>query len=230
MIEISGVEVVLTDIEGTTSSIAFVHDVLFPHARRHLADYVRTHEGELGGLLDQVRAAEGRPDLPTEGVIATLIRWIDEDRKVTPLKTLQGMIWRQGYEAGEIQGHIYADAVAGLQRWRADGLKLYVYSSGSVEAQRLIFGHTAYGDLTPWFTGFFDTTIGGKLEAGSYTNIAVAIGLMPRSILFLSDNPQEIAAAGRAGMQTVRLMRDEPPVDGAVAGFSDIRIAARPSA
>ena len=230
MIDISGVEVVLTDIEGTTSSIAFVHEVLFPHARQHLADYVRAHQGELDGLLDQVRATEGKPGLTTDDVIDTLIRWMDEDRKATPLKTLQGMIWRQGYEAGEIQGHIYADAVAGLQRWRADGLKLYVYSSGSVEAQRLIFGHTAYGDLTPWFTGFFDTTIGGKLEAGSYTNIAVAIGLMPRSILFLSDNPQEVAAAGRAGMQTVRLMRDEPPVDGAVARFSDIRIAARPSA
>src|SRR3546814_2122450 len=100
-----------------------------------------------------------------------------------------------------------SDVCSSDLRWHAAGLKLHVYSSGSVEAQKLIFGHSVYGDLTPWFSGFFDTDIGGKLEAGSYTRIAVAIGLMPRSILYLSDNPEEVAAAGRAGMQTIRLMR-----------------------
>lgn len=221
---VSGVEAVLTDIEGTTSSIAFVHEVLFPHARRHLADHVRQHEADLGDLFDQIRGAEGQPDLSTDQIITVLLGWMDEDRKATPLKELQGRIWRQGYEAGEIKGDIYPDAVQALQRWHAAGLKLHVYSSGSVEAQKLIFGHSVYGDLTPWFSGFFDTNIGGKLEAGSYTRIAVAIGLMPRSILFLSDNPEEVAAAGRAGMQTIRLMRDEPPEPGAVASFADIEI------
>ncbi len=230
MTEISGVEAVLTDIEGTTSSIAFVHDVLFPYARAHLPDYVRMHEGELASLLDAVRAVDGRSELTTDGVIDTLIRWIDEDRKATPLKEIQGRIWRQGYEAGEIKGDVYPDAVAGLQRWRAAGLKLYVYSSGSVEAQKLIFGHTAYGDLSLWFSGFFDTATGGKLEAGSYTKIAVALGLMPKSILFLSDHPGEVEAAARAGMQTVRLMRDEPPVESAVDSFADIHITTKAAA
>lgn len=227
MTHISGVEAVLTDIEGTTGSIAFVHEVLFPYARRHLADYVAAHESGLGELFDDVRRAEGAAGLSTDDVVQTLLRWMDEDRKATPLKELQGRIWRQGYEAGELQGHVYPDAVAGLQRWRAAGLKLHVYSSGSVEAQKLIFGHTAYGDLTPWFSGFFDTRTGGKQDAGSYTNIAVALGLMPRSVLFLSDHPGEIDAARRAGMQAVRLMRDEPPQDDAVASFADIDIAAR---
>lgn len=230
MIEIEGVRAVLTDIEGTTSSIAFVHDVLFPYARDHLADYVRAHEADLGPVLDEVRRLEGKAGLDTQGVIETLLRWIDEDRKATPLKELQGRIWRQGYGDGAFQGHIYADAVAGLQRWRADGLRLYVYSSGSVEAQKLIFGHTPYGDLTPWFSGFFDTATGGKLEAGSYTKIAVALELMPKSVLFLSDNPEEEAAAARAGMRTVRLMRDEPPAGGAVASFADIAIQAKAAA
>src|SRR3546814_10831825 len=100
---------------------------------------------------------------------------MDEDRKATPLKELQGRIWRQGYEAGEIKGDIYPDAVQALKRWHAAGLKRHVYSSGAVEAQKLIFGHSVYGDLTPWFSGFLDTDIGGKLEAGYYTRIAVAI-------------------------------------------------------
>lgn len=230
MIEVGGISAVLTDIEGTTSAMAFVHDVLFPYARLHLPDYVRVHEGELASILDDVRKEAGRGDLDIDGVISMLLAWMDEDRKATPLKALQGRIWRHGYEAGALKGHIYPDAVAGLQRWRTQGLKLYVYSSGSIEAQRLIFGHSDYGDLTPWFSGFFDTTSGGKLQSGSYTGIAVAMELLPDRILFLSDNPGEIAAAGRAGMRTARLMRDEPPVDGAVAGFDQISIAARADA
>src|SRR3546814_5046633 len=148
---------------------------------------------------------EGRPDLTTDEIIETLLGWMDADRKATPLKALQGWIWRQGYEAGEIKGDIYPDAADALKRWQAAGLKLYVYSSGSVEAQKLIFGHSAAGDLTPCFSGFFDTNIGGKLEAASYANIATALGLAPRSMLFLSDHPREIEAAATAGMQTVRL-------------------------
>lgn len=222
MISFTGIEAVLTDIEGTTSSLAFVHDVLFPYARQHMAAYVKMHEAELASLLDDVRKEVGRSDLSSDEVTAVLLRWMDEDRKATPLKELQGRIWRQGYEAGEIKGDIYPDALRALQLWRAQGRKLYVYSSGSVEAQKLIFGHTAYGDLTPWFAGFFDTHIGGKLLAGSYIRIAVAINRMPKTVLFLSDNPEEIAAAGRAGMQTLRLMRDEPPAEGAIASFAEI--------
>src|SRR3546814_16536843 len=124
---------------------------------------------------------------------------MDEDRKATPLKELQGRIWRQGYEAGEIKGDIYPDAVQALQRWHAAALKLHVYSTGSVEAQKLIFGHSVYGNLTPWFSGFFATDIGGKLEEGSYTRIAIDFGLFPRSIMFPSYNPEAVAVEGRRG-------------------------------
>ena len=117
---------VLTDIEGTTSSISFVADVLFPYARERLADYVAAHPAETAPILAEVRAIE--PGDP----VATLIRWIDEDRKITPLKTLQGMIWEGGYRSGAFATHFYADAVEGLRRWHAAGLGLYVYSSGSV--------------------------------------------------------------------------------------------------
>ena len=157
---------ILTDIEGTTSSIAFVAEVLFPYARAHLADYVAANPAECAAILAEVAATE--PGDPIE----TLTRWIDEDRKATPLKALQGKIWADGYASAAFQGHIYPDAVAGLRRWHAAGLKLYVFSSGSVPAQKLLFGHSEAGDLTPLFSGYFDTTTGAKREAESYRTIA----------------------------------------------------------
>jgi enolase-phosphatase E1 len=182
---------ILTDIEGTTSSIAFVTDTLFPYARARLREHVATHPDE----------AEGVP-------VETLERWIDEDRKEPVLKAIQGRIWREGYERGELKGHIYPDAAAALRRWKAAGLRLYVYSSGSVEAQRLIFGHSEAGDLTPLFDGYFDLGIGSKLEAESFKRIAGEMELAPGDILFLSDNPKEVDAARGAGMQ-VRLIDRE---------------------
>jgi enolase-phosphatase E1 len=202
---------VLTDIEGTTSSLSFVKEVLFPYSRRHMREFLRAHGADLGvaPLLDEIRAREGAGALDVDGVAAALDRWILEDRKVTPLKTLQGMIWQAGYARGELQGHVYDDAVEALQAWHARGLTLYVYSSGSVEAQRLIFGHTRFGDLTGFFAGFFDTTTGAKLDAASYRTIAAKIGLSPGDVLFLSDNVAELDAARLAGMQTMWLDRDE---------------------
>jgi enolase-phosphatase E1 len=194
---------VLLDVEGTTSSIAFVAEVLFPYAREHLADYVAQHEGDLAALLDEVRA-----EAPGEDPVATLLRWIDEDRKATPLKTLQGMIWADGYAAGTLTGHVYPDAVAGLRRWHAAGIALHVYSSGSVAAQKLLFGHSDAGDLTPLFSGYFDTAVGGKREPGSYAAIARAIDLPPGAILFLSDVVEELEAAHAAGMPGILLARD----------------------
>ncbi len=203
------IRAIVTDIEGTTSSLSFVRDVLFPYARKNLGDFIRKHEKDVAGIMDDIRTMENNTGLSTDGIISLLIRWIDEDRKATPLKALQGMIWKAGYEAGDFRGHIYDDAVEALQRWHKAGIALYVYSSGSVAAQKLLFSHTPRGDLTPLFSGYFDTATGPKLEVESYRNIAAHIGAPAGAVLFLSDNPGEIDAAAAAGMQTVLINRPE---------------------
>ena len=157
--------------------------------------------------LAEVSHAEGR-ELSVDDAATVLEQWIDEDRKATPLKSLQGMIWRRGYESGELKGHVYDDTPGYLKRWHDKGLKLYVYSSGSVEAQKLIFGHTAHGDLTPLFSGYFDTRIGGKREPASYKKILLDTGLNGSDMLFLSDVGEELDAARAAGMKTCQLIRD----------------------
>jgi len=203
------IRAIVTDIEGTTTSVSFVFEVLFPYARRRMEAFVREHGAEpaVREQLQAVAAEAGHPLSDSEAV-AQLIRWIDDDRKITPLKALQGMLWRQGYERGDFTGHVYADAARNLRRWHAQGLRLYVYSSGSVLAQKLIFGHSDAGDLTPLFAGHFDTQIGPKREPASYTAIAREIGLPPEAILFLSDIGAELDAARAAGMQTAWLVRD----------------------
>ncbi len=204
------IKAIVTDIEGTTSSISFVKDVLFPYAREHLPAFVAQHaaDAEVSALLDDARNIAGA-DLDIEQLIAQFIAWIDQDQKVTPLKSLQGLIWLEGYRQGAFTGHIYADAVEYLQRWHAQGLKLYVYSSGSVQAQKLLFGHSDAGDLTPLFSGYFDTHIGGKREAESYRRIAAQTAFQPDEILFLSDIREELDAAAQTGMQTYWLVREQ---------------------
>lgn len=198
-----GVEAVLTDIEGTTSSVSFVKEVLFPYARERMGDFIAHHgaEASVRRQLDAVREAVGAP-LPDHEVAEVLRGWIDEDRKATPLKALQGMIWREGYEQGDYRAHVYDDAVARLRRWHADGVPLFVYSSGSVQAQRLFFAHTTAGDLTSLFSGYFDTTTGPKQAPASYHAIAGATARAPAQILFLSDVVAELDAARAAGMAT----------------------------
>lgn len=205
---------ILTDIEGTTSSIAFVAETLFPYARERLPAFVAAHPDETAPILAEVAAME--PGDP----VAALTRWIDEDRKATPLKTLQGMIWADGYRERAFTGHIYPDAVAALRRWHAAGIALYVFSSGSVAAQKLLFGHSDAGDLTPLFSGYFDTTTGPKRDAASYQAIADAVGLAATDILFLSDTPQEIAAAREAGLSA--LLIDRNGGTGDIATFEDV--------
>jgi enolase-phosphatase E1 len=143
--------------------------------------------------------------------IARLIDWMDQDAKIGPLKALQGMIWADGYRDGALKGHIYPDAVAGLRRWHAMGITLAVYSSGSVPAQKLLFGHSEAGDLTPLFSGWFDTGVGGKKDAASYRAIAAALDLPAGDILFLSDVPAELDAAREAGLAVTLLARDGLP-------------------
>ncbi len=200
---------ILTDIEGTTTSLSFVKDVLFPYARAHLADFVRAHATEPTVLaqLQAVRQTAGAK-LDDAQVIALLLQWIDEDKKATPLKALQGMIWEIGYRQGDFKGHVYEDAARQLQKWNAAGLRLYAFNSGSVQAQKLIFGYSEHGDLTPLFSGYFDTAIGHKREVAAYQAIAREIGLPPSEILFLSDINEELNAARSAGMQTIQLVRD----------------------
>ncbi|CAD5378571.1 Enolase-phosphatase E1 [Pseudomonas sp. OF001] len=223
------IKTILTDIEGTTSAVSFVFDVLFPFAVKHLPDFVRQHAGEpaVAAQLEAVRAESGEADADVERVIAILLEWIAADRKATPLKALQGMVWEQGYRAGQLKGHVYPDAVEALRQWHAEGYALYVYSSGSIQAQRLIFGCSEAGDLTPLFSGYFDTTSGGKREAASYARIAAAIGQPAGEILFLSDVVQELDAAHEAGMATCGLARDGGELAGhpTVASFAAIEPA-----
>lgn len=203
------IRAVVTDIEGTTTPLAFVHEVLFPYARKRLAAFVTENESdpEVAAALRDARALGGLPDVDLQGTIALLHSWMDEDRKAGPLKLLQGLIWRRGYEEGVLKGEVYGDAAARLRQWHERGLRLFVYSSGSEEAQKLIFGFSDKGDLASLFEGFFDTRIGAKLESASYRAIAGAAQLPAEAMLFLSDHAGEIAAAEEAGMKVVRIDR-----------------------
>ncbi len=187
-----------------------MRDVLFPYARARLPAVVARgmDDTEIGPLLAQVRQAEpGRP------VLDVLLAWMDADAKTTPLKALQGLIWAEGYVSGAVRGRLYGDVAPALRRWHTAGVRLGVYSSGSVAAQRLLFGHSEAGDLVPLFEDFFDTGIGHKRETGSYIRIAEASGVNPGEILFLSDVPAELDAATEAGLRVCQLVR---PEDGTV--------------
>ncbi len=205
----TAIRAIVTDIEGTTSSITFVKDVLFPYARERLPAYVETHidTPEVQHWLHEAAKEAGLVEAPRQDVIDMLLRWIDEDRKSTALKALQGMIWKDGYENSDFRAHMYPEVSAKLHAWRGEGLHLYVYSSGSVPAQKLFFRHSEAGDLTPLFSGYFDTETGPKREQGSYEKIAAAIGEQPAHILFLSDIVEELDAARAAGLHTGWLLR-----------------------
>ncbi len=201
---------ILTDIEGTTSSISFVKDVLFPYARRALPAFVAAHgdEPEVRRWLDQV-AAENGGVCSDDMIVETLQGWIDQDRKHTALKALQGMVWQAGYGRADFTAHMYPDAVEALRRWHAAGHAIGVYSSGSVPAQKLFFGHSDAGDLSPLVSAWFDTEVGGKREAASYRRIVEALGVPAGEVLFLSDVVEELDAAREAGLGTVLLDRRE---------------------
>lgn len=228
----SGIRAALTDIEGTTSSIAFVKDTLFPYAREHLPRFVETHrdDPEVRRWLTATAREAGIEDAASPRIVDTLLRWIDEDRKATPLKALQGMIWEAGYAAGDYRAHIYPEVPARLRAWKSRGVGLYVYSSGSVAAQKLLFAHTDAGDLSGLFDGWFDTEVGGKRERGSYLHIAEAIGQPPTAVLFLSDILAELDAARDVGMRTLQLCRPpehcpESTTHPCVANFNAIELA-----
>lgn len=205
------IQAIITDIEGTTTAIDFVHQTLFPYARQRLRAFVAANPAQVAPVLADMSALAGKA-LSSDEACTLLEHWIDTDQKITPLKTLQGWIWQQGYAAGELLGHVYDDVPPALQRWKDAGMRLFVYSSGSVAAQKLIFGHTAFGDLTPHFEGYFDTRIGAKREVASYEAIVAQIGLPAERCLFLSDIGAELDAARAASLQTRQLLRDATAV------------------
>jgi enolase-phosphatase E1 len=212
--------VLLVDIEGTIGDVAFVRNVLFPYARERLQAFLEEHgaEPEVRAIIADAAALSNTPALEVSEAVELFRSWIDEDRKATPLKALQGMIWRAGYEAGLLRAHLYDDAVPALRALSARGIPVWVYSSGSVEAQRLYFRYSVAGDVTDLFRGYFDTRTGAKVEAASYRRIAADIGVEPRELLFATDLDAEIDAAREAGLSTVQLDRKRPPASAIEVG------------
>jgi enolase-phosphatase E1 len=207
--ENSMIKVVLTDIEGTTTPISFVKDVLFPYSYEKIEEFVKNNlqNPQVQKIIEDVKKEINKSDASLEEVIENLKNWIVEDKKITPLKELQGLIWEEGYKSGKLQGFVYPDAYNKLKEWFDSGIKIFIYSSGSVKAQKLLFSNTNYGDLNYLFSGYFDTNIGNKKDKQSYVKIAKEIGFSPSEILFLSDNPDEIIAAASAGYNVIRLVR-----------------------
>lgn len=236
---------ILLDIEGTTTPIAFVSDVLFPYARVHLRGHLEQHAGVpeyetlLGRLKDDREAERQRgeavpawvdaPDAARRAAAAAYVDWLmDRDRKSPPLKELQGRIWELGFHHGELVGEVFPDVPPALRRWHARGLPVAIYSSGSVQAQQLLFRHSSAGDLTRFLRAYFDTGVGAKADPDSYRGIARAIGRPPASMLFLSDSARELAAARAAGMQvrlSIRPGNSAPPADHdfpSIASFDEV--------
>jgi len=205
------IRAIVTDIEGTTSDIRFVHNVLFPYARERLAAFVTAQQfaEPVISILNNLRGEIDNPEASTPALINALFAFMDEDRKSTALKVLQSIIWQEGYVNGDFTGHLYPDVLPSFEKWKSQGLDLYVYSSGSVAAQKLLFGYSDEGDITHLFSGYFDTHIGAKREPQSYVNIAAQLSLPPASVLFLSDIHQELDAAEQAGLRTVQLIRGD---------------------
>lgn len=200
---------VIFDIEGTIGDIAFVRNVLFPYARKRLKAFLQANwdAGEIRDIVQAAREASGNP-LPTiDSAVTQFAAWIDEDRKITPLKTLQGLIWREGYESGELKAHLYEDAVQAMKAYAGAHKRIFIYSSGSVAAQKLYMAYSIAGDLTSMIEGYFDTTTGPKGDAASYATISHSIGADPRDIIFFSDAPAEVMAAKAAGLVPVCLNR-----------------------
>lgn len=206
------IKYILTDIEGTTTSISFVYDVLFPYFKKHIFDLkLLKHNKEVKEAFSEVKkivlTEEGMELKSDDQIIEKLLEWSNADRKITPLKTLQGILWKEGYERGVLKGHVYEDVPSFLQKVQKTGIKCAVFSSGSVAAQKLIFGYSIFGDLTPFFEAYFDTTTGSKREAQTYLNISKALACLPEEILFLSDIFQELEAAKSVGLKTIQILR-----------------------
>lgn len=229
--KVENVDFVLTDIEGTTTSISFVYEVLFPYFRENISKLKSMiHLEEVAEAFKQtaeiIEQEDGKVVSDHDEIIATLLKWSLEDRKIKPLKTVQGFLWKTGYESGEILGHVYPDVPVALENWKKAGLQMGVFSSGSVAAQKLIFGYSDQGDLTPYFSAYFDINTGGKRDAATYHIIAKNLSVENERILFLSDIVEELIAADEAGFQTIQLVREGNTANwkSHVSDFSEIQI------
>lgn len=210
---LNDIRAILLDIEGTTTPIAFVHEVLFPYARARVHDYLE--QADIVQLRAEYAAEPRSPDLPAWDPEAYVYWLMDRDRKSTALKALQGRIWEAGYRGGELKGkgEVYPDVRPALERWHAAGKTIAIFSSGSIQAQRNFFANTTAGDLSTFLSGYFDTTTGPKREAQSYRQIVATLRQEPRDMLFISDVNAELDAAREAGMRTALCVREpEPPV------------------
>jgi enolase-phosphatase E1 len=208
-VSLAGIHGILLDIEGTTTPIAFVHDVLFSYARQHVHDYLSSHfkDENVRADIQLLRTENSFTGEDIDSIVAHVNRLIDLDRKSTGLKSLQGKIWHEGYADGTLRAQVFADVAPAFARWRVAGLTISIFSSGSVLAQQLLFAHTEAGDLTPFISHYFDTGVGKKGEPESYRRIAEQVGIQPSEILFISDVVAELAAAREAGMKTALSIR-----------------------
>jgi enolase-phosphatase E1 len=220
----TGVRGVLLDVEGTTSSSTFVYEVLFPYARRELADFLRRRwDDPAVAHASEMIARDAGVEATPERVRSEAVRLMDADVKATGLKELQGLIWQEGYAAGRLRSHVYPDVPPALRRWSEAGLDLRIFSSGSVAAQKVFFVRTEAGDLLSFFRGHYDTTTGPKREAESYRRIAAGMRMPPSAILFLSDVLQELDAAAAAGMRTTLVVRPGNASVPAGHGYREVR-------
>lgn len=241
-----GLTAVLLDIEGTTTPIAFVHDVLFSFARTHLRGHLESHfdstpmkevvrrlgaehAGDVAAGFHPPALSLAARETAIESSVAYVTWLMDRDRKSPALKLLQGHIWERGYQSGELRGQVFDDVPPAIRRWRERGVVVAIYSSGSELAQRRLFESTGHGDLTPFIAGFFDTAVGAKVDAGSYRRIAGALDRPVESVLFVSDVSPELSAARDAGLAVVLSLRpgNAPQPDAGrydqVTSFDEIR-------
>ena len=227
---------ILLDIEGTTSSISFVYDVMFPFVREHAAAFISGHwtDKAVNHSVEMLAVDLGfsSADLWFKGcdsdasrqalVVAGVIELMDADVKATGLKQIQGLIWKEGFHRGELVAHLYEDVAESIQQWNELGKDVRIYSSGSIQAQKLFFGHTVAGNLLDMFKNHYDTTTGAKQDSTSYEEIAISYGLTPGEILFVSDVIGELAAARTAGFQVVLSMRPGNKPVPSDHGFAEI--------
>jgi enolase-phosphatase E1 len=232
MLSGDSIRAVLLDVEGTTTSVEFVYRTLFPYARRHIGEFLNQHleDGNVRADLLALRNERGledaaendappwssdSPQALVESAVQYALWLMDRDRKSTALKALQGRIWYEGYHSGELRGHVYPDVPVAFERWAARRKKIGIFSSGSEEAQQLLFYHSTAGDLSRYIGGYFDTTVGHKREAESYQKIAGALGYGTNEVLYISDSEAEIKSAEEAGMRTALCEREkrQAPLD-----------------
>jgi enolase-phosphatase E1 len=236
---------ILLDIEGTTSSISFVYDVMFPFVREQLMQFLERNwnSATLNACLDrlaldightdrqswlgELSESESRSSNQQFQIQQAVHRLMDADAKVTGLKQLQGLIWESGFKSGQLIGHLFEEVGQSIHAWASQGIDVRIYSSGSIAAQQLFFGHSDAGNLLPQIRGHYDTTLGGKQSPESYQKIATDIELLPEQILFISDVVAELSAAKTAGMQTLLSIRpgNKPvPPDHGFTSVTDFRL------